>query len=151
MTDLPDAEDINYWQTSKSGPDTWLERAAELIEQLGGTVYTHAFGKDDQGNSAYMLQFKIGEDAFKLVWPVLHSRTGKDMAAKRQAATLLYHDVKAKCLTARILGSRTAFFSYLVLPDGRTAAAASIPELMENIPLSLAGYSQPQIAVDDGE
>ena len=151
MTDLPDAEDVSYWQTSKSGPDTWLERTAELIEQLGGTIYTHAFGKDDQGNSAYMLQFKIGEDAFKLVWPVLHSRTGKDMAAKRQAATLLYHDVKAKCLTARILGSRTAFFGYLLLPDGRTAAAASIPELMEDVPLALAGYSHPQNAPDSGE
>ena len=30
-------------------------------------------------------------------------------------------------------------------------AAASIPELMEDIPLALAGYSQPQIAVDHGE
>ncbi len=149
--DLPDAEDINYWQTSRSGPDTWLERASELIEGLGGKVYTHAFGIDDEGNAAYMMHFKIEDTPFKIVWPVLYSRSGNELAAKRQAVTLLFHDVKAKCISATVLGFRTAFFNYLMLPNGQTAASASIPELMKKVPLAIAGYSQPQITNGDND
>lgn len=152
MKDLPDAEDINYWKTSGSGPDTWLERASKLIEGLGGTVWTHAFGKDDQGHSAYVMQFEIESDQFKIFWPVLPSRTKNEkneLAAKRQAATLLFYDVKARCLTALILGSRATFFQFLMLPDGRTAASASIPELMKDIPKVLSGFSQPQITEEN--
>lgn len=52
---------------------------------------------------------------------------------------------------AKMRGSRTVFFNYLLLPDGRTAAAALIPEITEVILLSLTGYSQPQITPDSGE
>lgn len=145
MSNLPDAEDTNYWKTSTSQPESWIDKSSKIIQDLGGKVYTHAFGQDDQGNSAYMMQFAIGEDKFKLVWPVLPSRMGDEKAARRQAATLMYHDVKARCLTAKVLGSRTAFFSFLMLPDGRTVGQASIPELMQNIPLALSGYDIPQI------
>jgi hypothetical protein len=65
---------------------------------------------------------------------VLPSEKGNELAARRQAATMLYHDTKAKCLSAVVLGTRIAFFSYLLLPDGRTAAEASFPELAEGIP-----------------
>ena len=142
---LPYAEEINYWKTSKSQPDAWIDKASKLISDLGGKVYTHAFGQDDQGNSAYMMQFSIGDDRFKLIWPVLPTSRGEENAARRQAATLMYHDIKARCLTARILGSRTAFFNYLMLPDGRTASQASVPELMQDIPLALSGYDIPQL------
>jgi hypothetical protein len=47
---------------------------------------------------------------------------------------LMYHDVKAKCLFATVFGIRAAFFSYLLLPDGRTAINATIPELQQGIP-----------------
>ena len=137
---LPYAENINYWKTSQSSPDNWIEKATKQIQSLGGKVYTHAFGQDDEGASAYMMLFSINEDQFKVVWPVLPSRTGKEIAAKRQAATLLYHDIKAKCLSATVKGTREAFFQYLLLPNGRTTSQASIPELLEGIPLSLAGY-----------
>ena len=137
---LPNAEDINYFKTSKISPDSWVDNAATLIENLGGKVYTHAFGVNERGASAYMVLFVIGGDEFKLVWPVLPCKAGNEVAAKRQAATLLYHDVKARCLTALIKGPREAFFNYLLLPDGRTAAEASIPELMDAIPSILRGF-----------
>ncbi len=92
-----------------------------------------------------MMQFEIEGTPFKIVWPVLRLRSGNELAAKRQAVTLLHHDVKAKCITALILGVRTAFFNYLLLPNGQTAASASIPELMEDVPLAIAGYTQSQI------
>uniref|UniRef100_A0A6M3L627 Uncharacterized protein n=1 Tax=viral metagenome TaxID=1070528 RepID=A0A6M3L627_9ZZZZ len=142
MTTIPYAEDINYWKTSRSSPDDWIDKASAQIEKLGGHTHTHAFGKDNQGNSAYMLQFSIGEDNYKILWPVLLSKTNNENAAKIQAATLLYHDVKNRCLTAMILGNRTAFFNYFLLPDGRTIIEASVPELMHEIPLVLAGFKQ---------
>ena len=136
---LPYAEDINYWKTGQGSPDSWIDKSASQIEKLGGKVYLHSFGVDDQMNSAYLILFKIDSDEYKIVWPVLPTKRGEEGAAKRQAATLLYHDVKAKCLTATIKGSREAFFGYLMLPDGRTTTEASIPELMKFVPLVFSG------------
>ncbi len=147
---LPYAEDINYFRTSKVSPDSWIDNAATLIENLGGKVYTHAFGVNERGASAYMVMFVIGGDEFKLVWPVLPCKAGNEVAAKRQAATLLYHDVKARCLTALIKGTREAFFNYLLLPDGRTAAEASIPELMKFVPLVFSGVGIRQLEEGGG-
>lgn len=140
------AEDINYWQTSSSAPDKWMEKTAQLITNLGGVVLQEGFGSEPQtGRAAYMMMFKIGDDTFKIIWPVLNSKTGNAIAAKRQAATMLYHDTKAKCLSTVILGARAAFFSYLVLPDGRTTTQASVSEL-QNIPDMLA---TPQLVVGE--
>ena len=60
-------------------------------------------------------------------------------AARIQAATMLYHDVKAKCVSAVALGTRASFLTYLMLPDGRTAAQASAPELEQVFPKLLTG------------
>ncbi|GAI85532.1 unnamed protein product, partial [marine sediment metagenome] len=90
-----------------------------------------------EGKAAYMMAFKIGNDSFKVVWPVLPSRTGKPSAAKVQAATLLYHDIKAKAMTASVLGASVAFFSYMMLPDGRVASELARPELSDVFPLQL--------------
>jgi len=143
---LPQAEKINYWKTSTSQPEKWLDRASDQIEVLGGTVLTHAFGKDPSlGTSAYLMIFQIGGDQFKIVWPVLPIKNEKDqLAARRQAATLLYHDVKAKCLSATIKGARKAFFEYLSLPDGRSAGDLATEELLK-IPSILRGFTVPQI------
>ena len=69
-----------------------------------------------------MLAFEIGGDKFKVLFPVLPSKSGNEKAARIQAATMIYHDIKSKCVSAAVLGSRAAFFSYLLLPDGRTTA-----------------------------
>jgi hypothetical protein len=142
---LPYAESVNYWQTGRSSPDKWIADAKRLIQKAGGQILGEAFGQDGQGNAAFMLAFAIGGDNFKIVWPVLKSRTGKEQAARIQAATFLFHDVKAKCLSASILGARAAFFSYLVLPDGRAASEASTPELYDAIPEILKPNQAPQL------
>jgi hypothetical protein len=139
---LPFAEDVNYWQTGKSSPDTFIQYAINQIADAGGKLQINAFGLDSAGNSAYMLQFELGGDTYKVVWPVLpikHERSKaqmakKETAAKRQAATLMFHDIKAKCMTAKVLGARPAFFQYLMLPDGRTTTEATGQELAAGLP-----------------
>lgn len=131
---LPYGEDIgHYWETSSSSPDTWMDKSRKVIEDIGGIVLAEGFGSAD-GRSAYMFSFEIDADVFKVVWPVLPSRTGKLKSAKRQAATLLYHDIKAKAMTSSVLGSRVAFFSYMMLPDGRSATELANPELEQAFP-----------------
>ncbi len=134
------AEDVgHYWKTGTSSPDTWIDKAKREITSVGGRIEQEAFVSDADGRSAFMLGFTIGSDAFRAIWPVLPTRTkGNERAARIQAATMLYHDVKARCVSAKVLGARAAFFTYLMLPDGRTAAQASTPELGERFPKLLS-------------
>ena len=135
--ELPYAEDIgHYWQTSHSSPDVWIDRAKKIIQDMGGEILADGFGSAG-GRAAFMLAFKFKDDKFKVVWPVLPTSSGKDASAKRQAATMLYHDVKAKSMTASVLGPKVAFFSYLMLADGRTASELAAPELSGVFPLQL--------------
>ena len=133
------AEDVNYWQTSRVAPDMWVDRAGHEIERAGGSVLGQAFGRDGQGRAAFMLTFDLGGERFRIVWPVLPSKSGNERAARIQAATMLYHDVKARAVAAKALGARAAFFSFLLLPDGRTMAQVAAPELEAMIPRLLAG------------
>ena len=135
--DLPYAEDMNYWKSGQSAPDKWIDDAIRLIEGLGGEVSSQAFGSEQSGKAAYMINFMIDGESFRLIWPVLPVKSGKPsdkIHARRQAATMLYHDVKAKCLKAAIFGARTAFFEHLLLPDGRIASQVSNPELVDLAP-----------------
>ena len=135
--ELPFAEDIgHYWQTGKSSPDVWIARAKQVIEELGGEILSEAFGLSGT-KAAFMLVFTVGGNNFKVIWPVLPTRTGKTISAKIQAATLLFHDIKAKAMTASILGTDAAFFSYMMLPDGRTVSELPQPELGQAFPLQL--------------
>ena len=139
------AEDIgHYWKTSTSAPDRWIEKTKKLIADAGGTVLAEGFGSETQtGRAAYMLTFQLADQMFRITWPVLPSRTGNMTAAKRQAATMLFHDVKARIMASKVLGARAAFFNWLVLPDGRTAAQASLPELMEQLPAIMVPKALP--------
>ena len=137
--DLPYAEDVgHYWQTSQSSPDVWMDRAKRIIQDLGGEIIADAYGSSS-GRAAFMLAFKIKAQDYKVVWPVLPSLSGKEGAAKRQAVTMLYHDVKAKAMTASVLGVEVAFFSYMMLPDGRVSSELARPELAEAFPKLLTG------------
>ena len=127
------AEDLNYWQTSKSSPDVWLDRAKRQIERIGGKILAEGYGSQD-GNAAYMLAFELGGEQFKIVWPVLPSRTDKPRAARVQAATMLYRDLKARCVSAQVLGARTAFFAFLMLADGRTLNQMNTADLLDVLP-----------------
>ncbi len=139
--ELPYAEDIgHYWQTGSSSPDVWMDKTRRVILGLEGKIIAEGFGSAG-GKEAYMMVFSIGGESFKAVWPVLPSKTGKILAARRQAATLLYHDIKAKAMAASVLGAKVAFFSYLLLPDGRVTGEIAAPELEEAFPLQLPrGY-----------
>ena len=130
----PYAEEVNYWHTSKSDPDSWIEKAKRQVETLGATVKAQGFGHAE-GKMAYMLGFEIGADKFKVIWPVLPQKyVGNERGAKIQAATMLYHYVKAVCLFAVVAGPKTAFFSHYMLPDGRMAAEVATDELTSMTP-----------------
>ena len=128
------SEDLNYWKTSHSSPDVWIDRAKKQIEQLGGKVEAEGFGSDGDGRAAFMLGFSIKEERFKIIWPVMKSYRNEEKPARVQAATSLYHYVKGVCLYAVVVGPRTAFFSHLMLPDGRTFSQLSNERLLESIP-----------------
>jgi len=131
---LPYAEDVgHYWQTSCSSPDMWIDRAKKVIRDMGGEIIADGFGSTNE-QAAYMLAFKFKEQRYKVVWPVLPTYSGKETAAKTQATTMLYHDVKAKAMTASVLGVEAAFFAYMMLPDGRVSSELAKPELAEVFP-----------------
>lgn len=132
------AEDQPYWKTSNTAADSWLEKAKKEIAGVKGEILGEAFVSSD-GRSAYMLAFRIDGSHFKINWPVLQSRSKDVMAAKRQSATALYHDVKSRVVAAKFLGTRTAFASWLLLPGGQTVAEASDQMLAQQIPVMLMG------------
>lgn len=135
--ELPFAEDVkHYWKTGSSSPDTWMDKTKKQIEEVGGYVTAEGFGSVE-GSAAYMLAFEIDNENYKVIFPVLPTRSGKSINAKRQAATMLYHDIKAKCMVASVLGSRVAFFSYLQLEDGRVLSSVANPELTQKLPIMI--------------
>ena len=128
------AEDMNYWKTSSSGPDAWIDKAKREIARAGGKITGEAFGAES-GRSAYMLSFAFDEHVYRVVWPVLPVRVAaNERCARIQAATMLYHDVKHRCVLIKVFGAREAFFQFLVLPDGRTAAQLVSPALIDRWP-----------------
>ncbi len=135
MTDSPRpyAEDLPYWKTGQSEADTWIDKAEALIVKWGGEVTERATARQF-GTEAILLAFRFGDDTFRSVWPVLESRTGAKTDARRQAATMLHHDVKARGLRLKIWGARYAFFDSLVLPNGRRVAELSGTDLDAAMP-----------------
>lgn len=131
------AEDMPYWKTSRTQPDSWLEKVKEEIHRAGGQVLSTMYGDDSTGRAAYMIRFRFGSDEFRLVWPVLKSRVGNMQAAKIQAVTMLYHLVKARAIEVRVRGARTAFYGDLLLTTGQTAAEASQEQFLGNLPALL--------------
>lgn len=131
------AEDVNFWRTGKSSPDHWIDLAKKQVVTLGGKIEAEGFGSDANGKAAFMLGFSMSGDSFKIVWPVLPTYRGDDKAARTQAATMLYHYVKSVSLYAVVVGSRAAFFSHLMLPDGRVAAQVASDELAIAVPAML--------------
>lgn len=127
-------EEVNYWKTSQTQPDTWIERAKKEITSIRGKVLSEMYGSDENGRAAFVLMFTLGEDTFKLIWPVLPSREGNVQAARIQAATMMYHDVKAKVVSAKALGTRAAFFQYLLLPNGQSASEVGAADLVRLLP-----------------
>jgi hypothetical protein len=141
------AEDVgHYWKTSKTGADTWIDKAVSLITKHGGKPLQRFSGWDmASGRSAFMIAFEMDGDVFKITWPVLKSKTKNERAARVQSATLLYHSVKGRLLEAKIRGPRAAFFGFLTLPDGRSASELGTHELSEYSGL----FNTPQLESGD--
>lgn len=106
-------EKLPYWKSSQSSPDTWIERTVKLISRFGGELINQAQGMDYRsGRAAFLIVFKLQGDVFKIVFPVLEPRKQSDMrAAKVQAATILYHDVKSRLISAEILSQEMYFLA----------------------------------------
>lgn len=131
------AEDLPYWKTSRSGADEWLEKAKDEIKRAGGKVVSSLYGDDGTGRAGFMIVFQFGEDRFRMSWQVVQSKTGNQSAGKVQAATMLYHTIKARAVEIRVRGARMAFFGDLLLGDGRTAAEATGEQFLSYLPALL--------------
>lgn len=83
-----------------------------------------------------MVRFSVGGEVFNIVWPVLPSKTGDTYSARRQAATMMYHDSKAKLLAAQVIGMRTAFLPWYEV-DGKPLYQHSDQRLIEETPRML--------------
>ena len=137
----PIPEDLRYWKTGKSIPEIWIDKTIKILEEYGAEFHYKAFGKDGD-KKAYIMEFSIDGERFKLAWPVLTPADQKDeMAAQRQAATMLHHDVKARLMYATIHGTRNAFLPMLLVQDssGRLLSMGEVatPELANRIPKML--------------
>jgi hypothetical protein len=114
---MPYAEDLNYWKTSQLSSDDWLESTKALIVSFGGKVLREFYGSNEGGSSAFYLRFLIKDQEYQIKWPVLESKTGNNRAAKIQAATAMYHFVKATVLAAEWLSADQVWAGF-VLPSG---------------------------------
>ena len=119
--ELPEAESLNYWKSGRGSPDGWIAKARTQLDRAGGLWLGEAFISTPEG-AKFVVSFELEDQLYRIEWPVLPS--SEELAARRQAATMIYHDVKAMCVKARVFGFRVAFLSHLVLPNGRTAASA---------------------------
>jgi hypothetical protein len=127
------ADDMPYWKTSERTPaDTWLDKAKAELVAAGATITATGYAEQD-GRASYLIRFTMRGEAYRLAWPVLPTRSGKDAdrrAARVQAATMLFYDCKTRGVAARVHGARAAYLSYLELPDGRSAAEAAAGDLV---------------------
>ena len=147
------AESMPYFNTGTSAPDTWIAKARRELEKAGGEVLSEGFGREGD-KSSFILRFRLQGQSFRVVWPVLESKRSFRgshkqepflKAAKRQAATMLYHDVKAACVKSRVVGARVAFFAHMELPDGRVASQLSGAEVVDFPKLLPAGVIEGEI------
>lgn len=125
------AENVNYWKSSKTPPDTWLDHAKKEITKVGGKITGEGFFNDPTSTlrAFYMLTFEIEDVRYKAIWPVLKSKKNDMKAARIQAATLLYHDVKQSCVRVKVLGAHVAFLPYLVLPNGHSMMELKVQDV----------------------
>lgn len=128
------AHEVNYFKTSKTQPDTWIERAKKEIRNIGGVIVSEVYGMQD-GQAAFQLRFRIADEEYLINWRVLPIIYKTDeRAAVIQAATLLYHDVKHKVVMAKVKGVRRAFLEYLLLPNGVPAGEIASSERHNLLP-----------------
>lgn len=119
MKELPYAEELNFWKTSKSSADKWLNDAEDIIAKFGGTVTLRAKGRAGE-NQAYAFQFSHNNDRFKILYPVLPTKNGDVRSAERQCCQFIFYEVKNRSIQVKIFGFKSAYFEFLMLEDGQT-------------------------------
>ena len=128
---LPFAEEMPFWKTSKSGIESWMDKVEKLITNSGGFVTTRMAGKF-KGVEGIAFAFTMEGEDFRITWPVLPTKKEDDRsAAMRQAATMIYHDTKARCNRLAIFGPRVVFMDYLVLENGKTTTETENLDLLK--------------------
>lgn len=132
--DLPTGKSLPYWKTGRTAAEHWIRKACAEIERAGGTIDVCFPSAYQGGRTAHVVGFSLDGDSFKLVWPLLEHDPPEAEAALRQAATMLYHDVKSRCIAARVFGARWAFHAEWLLPDGRSIGQLTTPELLQELP-----------------
>lgn len=136
------AEELNYWKSSTASADSWLEKAIKEIKRIGGAVLSSASVHMDNRHG-FMIHFTLGTDQFRIEMAALPCKNPSEdnlRAARVQAATILYHDVKHKCVMAKVKGARQAFAEHWLLPSGETVARAmeqGAGYLSSNMPMLL--------------
>lgn len=132
---LPAAEDVNYWRTGRSAVDSWIDKCCRLIDEVGGTIIQKGMIWQN-GDSVCLLAFSIDGESYRVGWPVLKTRAGDsdDPAARIQAATFMYHDVKAKVMIAKVLGPRCAFIGNLMVTKNSTVGELNNLQLQKALP-----------------
>ena len=141
---LPKAQKFNYWDSSNSAPSEIINRACDMVGKFGGQVTRKGMlaEADAKGvlRGAAALSFVIDKDGqrneFRMLWPVLpYGEEKYRLRAERQAASMLFNDVKSRLVNIRIFGIRRAFFEYLVTPDGKyTMGQLADPQLEVYLP-----------------
>lgn len=142
----PYAETVNYWKSGSSSPDTWLDKCRHEISTAGGTVTGSAFMENGDG-AGFALLFTLAGEQYRINWPVLPLRPNArrtatqqrtdERAAKIQATTFMYHDIKARCMVVKIMRAAAAFLQYKLLPGGATAAEMGFSGRGADIPQGL--------------
>lgn len=150
---LPYASDGDYWKTgSKRTATHWIELAKNQLIDHGATNVVTAQGEQD-GQVAFMIEFTLMGERYRLVWPVLPlaismQTESNRKAAEVQAATSLYHEVKSCCVKSTRYGSHSGFFQFQLLPNGVTVQQMTATDLMHAVPriMSPMPMHQPRIA-----
>lgn len=128
---LPWADTIPYFKTGQSSPDTWIQKAKEELSKAGAKDVCEAM-LSTPDRTTIGLAFRLNGETFRVVFPVLpRYYEGEDRAARIQAATLMYHDIKARCVSARVFGLRAAFIGNLLV-DGTTLGEMSSQAIAEH-------------------
>jgi len=53
------AEEVNYWKTSRTSPDVWLEKAKREIIRAGGEILGDAFGSEQGGRGMHRVRLGL--------------------------------------------------------------------------------------------
>lgn len=150
MNKLPFGEDIgHYWRTSKKDAGYWLNSVRDMIVSIPGCKVLKKVDYEENDQNFFLVEFTVGLDWFKIIYPVLPVRQLKDREAARvQAVTLMFHEVKSRMMLIKIFGIHYAFLNYLVADNGKTVSQMAVPELAK-LPILLDAPRQPQLNSGD--